>query len=155
MVERQLYARESIGEIDRELLLKRGRLITVRPHSRFVDFPEHRHNYVEIMYVVQGSITHIIEGKELTLHKGDVLMLNQQVRHAIRRAEYEDIGINFIALPEFFEVPLSMLHEKCACGIYRRRFRTEESGVALPAVPLKGTAAGGKSHGKYDRIHAA
>ena len=25
MVERQLYARESIGEIDRELLLKRGR----------------------------------------------------------------------------------------------------------------------------------
>ena len=29
MVERQLYARESIGEIDRELLLKRGRLITV------------------------------------------------------------------------------------------------------------------------------
>ncbi len=104
--------RESIGEIDRDLLLKRGRLITVRPHSRFVDFPEHRHNYVEIMYVVQGSITHIIEGKELTLHKGDVLMLNQQVRHAIRRAEYEDIGINFIALPEFFEVPLSMLHEK-------------------------------------------
>ena len=57
-------------------------------------------------------ITHIIGGKELTLHKGDVLMLNQQVRHAIRRAEYEDIGINFIALPEFFEVPLSMLHEK-------------------------------------------
>ena len=112
MVERQLYARESIGEIDRELLLKRGRLITVRPHSRFVDFPEHRHNYVEIMYVVQGSITHIIGGKQLTLHKGDVLMLNQQVRHAIRRAEYEDIGINFIALPEFFEVPLSMLHEK-------------------------------------------
>ena len=100
------------SEIDRELLLERGRLVTVRPHSRFVEFPEHRHNYVEMMYVVQGNITHIIEGKELTLHKGDVLMLNQQVRHAIRRAEYEDIGINFIALPEFFEIPLSMLHEK-------------------------------------------
>ena len=92
-IEKQLYAKESISEIDRELLLKRGRLITVRPHSRFVDFPEHRHNYVEMMYVVQGNITHIIEGKELTLHKGDVLMLNQQVCHAIRRAEYEDIGI--------------------------------------------------------------
>ena len=44
-------------------------------------------------------------------------MLNQQVRHAIRRAEYEDIGINFIALPEFFEVPLSMLHE----DVYKRQ----------------------------------
>lgn len=108
-IEKQLYAKEQIGEIDRELLLKRGQLITVRPHSRFVDFPEHRHNYVEIMYVAQGSITHFIEGKELVLHKGDVLMLNQQVVHSIKRADYQDIGINFIALPEFFEVPLSML----------------------------------------------
>ena len=108
-IEKQLYAKEQIGEIDRELLLKRGQLITVRPHSRFVDFPEHRHNYVEIMYVAQGCITHCIEGKELVLHKGDVLMLNQQVVHSIKRADYQDIGINFIALPEFFEVPLSML----------------------------------------------
>lgn len=128
----------------------------MRPHSRFVDFPEHRHNYVEIMYVVQGSITHIIGGKELTLHKGDVLMLNQQVRHAIRRAEYEDIGINFIALPEFFEVPLSMLHEKNVLAEFiAGAFGQKNPDVALPAVPLKGTAAGGKSHGKYDRIHAA
>ena len=36
MVERQLYARESIGEIDRELLLKRGRLITVRTAALWI-----------------------------------------------------------------------------------------------------------------------
>ena len=90
-IERQLYVKEKIEEIDRELLLKRGQ------------------HYVEIMYVAQGSITHCIEGKELVLHKGDVLMLNQQVVHSIKRADYQDIGINFIALPEFFEVPLSML----------------------------------------------
>lgn len=127
-IEKQLYAKDSISEIDRELLLERGRLVTVRPHSRFVEFPEHRHNYVEMMYVVQGNITHIIEGKELTLHKGDVLMLNQQVRHAIRRAEYEDIGINFIALPEFFEIPLSMLHEK----MYWRNLLSVRSGRKIP-----------------------
>ena len=111
-VEKHLYAGESLDEIDREKLLRRGRLITVRKHSRFVEFPEHRHNYVEIMYVVQGSITHRIGDKELTLNKGDVLMLNQYVAHSIKRAGYEDIGINFIALPEFFSVPLSMLQEK-------------------------------------------
>lgn len=33
----------------------------------------------------------------------------QQIVHSIKRADYQDIGINFIALPEFFEVPLSML----------------------------------------------
>lgn len=111
-IEEKLYSEASVQEIDRQKLLRRGKLITVRPHSRFVEFPMHRHNYVEIMYVVQGSITHVIDGSELTLHKGDLLMLNQYVKHAIHRAEYEDIGINFIALPEFFEVPLSMLHEK-------------------------------------------
>lgn len=108
-IEESLYSKASIDEIDREKLLKRGRLVTVRPHSRFVDFPEHRHNYVEIMYIVQGSITHYIDGKELVMHKGDVLMLNQHVSHSIKKAGYEDIGINFIALPEFFEIPLSML----------------------------------------------
>lgn len=111
-IEANLYAKNSMQEIDRELLLKKGRLITVRPHSRFVDFPAHRHNYVEIMYIVQGSITHVIDGKELVLMAGDVLMLNQHVTHAIKMAGYEDIGINFIALPEFFEIPLSMLGEK-------------------------------------------
>ena len=101
MVERQLYARESIGEIDREL---GGRgFITVRPHSRFVDFRS-TGTIVEIMHVA-GSITHNHrEGADTP--RESALMLNQQVRRAIRRAEYEDIGINFIALPEFFEVPL-------------------------------------------------
>ena len=125
-IEKQLYAKDSIS--DRELLLERGRLVTVRPHSRFVEFPEHRHNYVEMMYVVQGNITHIIEGKELTLHKGDVLMLNQQVRHAIRRAEYEDIGINFIALPEF----LKSRSPCCMRKMYCRNLLSVRSGRKIP-----------------------
>lgn len=111
-IEKQLYSANLTDEIDREKLLRRGRLVTVRPHSRFVDFPEHRHNFVEIMYVVNGSITHVIEGKELVMKKGDLLLLNQYVSHSIRRAGYDDIGINFIALPEFFEIPLSMLNDK-------------------------------------------
>lgn len=111
-VETGLYAADELDEINIEKLLKKGQLITVRPHSRFVDFPMHRHNYVEIMYVVQGSITHLIEDKELVLKKGDILLLNQHVEHGIKRAEYGDIGINFIALTEFFELPLAMLNEK-------------------------------------------
>ena len=39
-----------------------GQMITIRPHTRFVAFPRHSHNYVEIMYVCTGQITHIIGG---------------------------------------------------------------------------------------------
>lgn len=110
-VERELYTRQKLFEIDRTLFLKEGRLITVRPHSRFIDFPEHRHNYIEMMYVCLGSITHCIDGKEITMQKGDLLLLNQQVMHSVKKAGSGDIGINFIALPEFFDIPLHMLNK--------------------------------------------
>ena len=110
MVERQLYARESIGEIDRELLLKRGRLITVRPHSRFVDFPEHRHNYVEIMYMCSGQTVHSVDGAPpLTLRQGELLFLNQHAVHSVERADLEDIGVNLIVLPQFFDLAFEMI----------------------------------------------
>lgn len=111
-VEKELYTNQRSFEIDRSHFLKEGRLVTVRPHSRFVEFPAHKHNYIEIMYVCKGSITHELDGKELTMQKGDLLLLNQHVRHGVRKAGYDDIGINFIALPEFFDIPLQMLREK-------------------------------------------
>ncbi len=111
-IDANLYYDSSIKEIDKKRLLEKGKLVTVRKHTRFVEFEEHKHNYVEIMYVVSGSITHIINGKRITLNKGDFLLLNQGISHSINKADYNDIGINFICLPEFFSIPLSMLHEE-------------------------------------------
>lgn len=110
-VDKTLYTGKQISEIDRSRFLKEGRLITVRPHSRFIEFPEHRHNYIEIMYVCKGTITHYLDNQELTMQPGDMLLLNQYVKHGIRKAGYYDIGINFIALPEFFDIPLQMLNK--------------------------------------------
>lgn len=31
--------------------------ILVRRHTRFIDFPLHRHDYVEIFHVLSGSVT--------------------------------------------------------------------------------------------------
>lgn len=108
-VQKSLYTSAFNFTVDSEILLKKGTYINVRPHTRFVDFPKHKHNYIEIMYVCQGSITHFIDGKEIQLLPGDLLFMNQHVEHGIRKAGTEDIGINFIVLPEFFDIPLSML----------------------------------------------
>lgn len=105
----QEYADGRMSEIDAHKFLNEGRLITVRHHSRFVDFPEHAHNYVEFMYVCSGTITHVIDGQEICMQAGDLLMMNQSVRHAVKKAGKNDIGINFIVLPEFFDIPLDML----------------------------------------------
>lgn len=110
-VQKEIYTRNETFEIDSKKFIKENRLITIRTHSRFVDFPVHRHNYIEIMYVCQGTITHCIEGKEIVMNQGDILLLNQQVMHGVKKAGEKDIGINFIALPEFFDIPRVMLKE--------------------------------------------
>ena len=111
---RDIYTRKDIFEIDHTLFLQKEKLVTVRRHSRFIAFPEHSHDYVEIIYVCSGTITHYINGREIVLEKGDMLFLNQHARHSVKRAEFDDIGINFIALPEFFDIPLQMLRKRNA-----------------------------------------
>lgn len=53
--------------IDSGKMLEHGKLIRIRPHTRFVHFPKHRHNYVEVIYMCQGQTTHIIDGNQVLL----------------------------------------------------------------------------------------
>lgn len=111
---KDVYTKKNQFEVDSQLFLKEGKLITVRPHSRFVEFPMHKHDYIEMFYVCAGEITHCIDGREIKMQAGDFLMLNQHVKHGVKRAEYGDVGINFIVLPEFFDIPLRMMRGKNA-----------------------------------------
>ncbi|MBE7029867.1 MAG: helix-turn-helix domain-containing protein [Ruminococcaceae bacterium] len=110
-IDRSLYTTQSRFDIDSEKLLSLGKYIAARPHTRFTDFPLHRHNYIEIMYVCSGEITHVIDGKTITMSAGDLLFMNRNVSHCIQKTGFDDIGINFIILPEFFDIPLVMLKE--------------------------------------------
>ena len=80
-----------------------GQTLALRPHTRFVDFPEHGHDYMEFMYVYAGRISHVVGKETLTLEQGDILFLNRHARHSIRRAGQEDIGINFILSNPFLQ----------------------------------------------------
>ncbi len=80
-----------------------GQALALRPHTRFVDFPEHGHDYMEFMYVYAGRISHVIGRETVTLEKGDILFLNRHARHAVRRAGQQDIGINFILSDTFLQ----------------------------------------------------
>lgn len=96
--------------IDSSKMLANGTLIDVRPHTRFIHFPKHKHNYVEIIYMCQGTTTHIINGHQcIELQQGELLFLNQNVTQEILPATKNDIAINFIVLPEFFNRAFTML----------------------------------------------
>ena len=109
-VDRSLYTGAKDFTIDSSRMLQKGKLIDVRPHTRFVHFPEHRHNFVEILFVCQGTSTQIINHSQtVVLEAGDFLFLNQYTSHEILPAGPDDIAVNFMVLPEFFDTAFQMV----------------------------------------------
>lgn len=107
-VDRDLYTSGKDFTVDSAKMLEEGKLIAVRTHTRFVHFPVHRHNFIEVLYVCKGSLINIIGGQQVVIEKGELLFLNQFTRHEILPAGKNDIAINFMVLPEFFDVAYTM-----------------------------------------------
>lgn len=125
VIDREIYMQDTHNVINSKKLLSAGKLITVRPHTRYIDFPKHTHDYVEMIYMCCGNTTHIVNGQSVLLKSGELLLLNQSATHEVCRAETGDIAVNFIILPEFFtetlkdigeeETPLRRFLVDCLC----------------------------------------
>lgn len=125
-IDRDIYMQGQSNTINAKKLLAAGKLITIRPHTRFIHFPEHTHDYVEVVYMCAGQTVHIVNGKQLVLEQGDLLFLNQSATHEVCKAGEEDVAVNFIVLPDFFATTLSAIGEEetplrrflvdCLCG---------------------------------------
>ena len=108
-VNKKIYTDQSQFIIDSNKLLNTGELIHIRKHTRFVKFPEHKHNFIEFNYVYQGCLKQKIYGREIHLKQGELLFLNQHITHELEASKEEDIIINFIIKPEFFDYIISLL----------------------------------------------
>lgn len=125
-IDRDIYMLGETNTINARKLLTAGKLITMRPHTRFIHFPEHTHDYVEAVYMCSGQTTHIINGNSICLEAGDLLIMNQSATHEILESGKDDLAVNFIILPVFFntvlffvgetETPLRRFLVDCLCG---------------------------------------
>ena len=111
-IDRGLYMTGSQDVINSQKLLAAGKLITLRTHTRFIHFPEHTHDYVEVVYMCAGRTQHIVNGKAITLKQGELLFLGQRARHEVCKAEAGDVAVNFIVLPAFFSDTLMAISEE-------------------------------------------
>lgn len=111
-IDRRIYMQDDTTRIDSRLLLEKGKLITLRPHTRFAHFPGHTHNYVEMVYMCSGKTKHIINQNEVILEKGELLLLSQNALQEIFPAGENDIAVNFIILPQFFDVAINLMGEE-------------------------------------------
>lgn len=111
-IEKDIYMSAGKDVVDASKMLESGKLIQVRPHTRFVHFPKHQHNYIELIYMCEGSTHHIVNGEDVILETGELLFLNQKATQEIYPAGENDIAVNFIILPEFFDYGLKMMEEE-------------------------------------------
>lgn len=145
-INRSLYMEDFHDIVLSHKLLEPGKLFAIRPHTRFVHFPEHTHDFVEIVYMVQGVTTHIINGTTLTLRPGELLLMGQHTRQEIYKAGQEDIAVNFIIHPEFFhdtlpylgneKTPLHQFIVDCLCGGRESSFLYFQVAQSLPIQHL-------------------
>ena len=137
-IQQELYTSKTAFVIDSQKLLEKGRLIEIRPHTRFAFFPRHRHDYVEMVYMCSGSTTHIINGKErIELREGDLLFLNQTVYHEILPTGEDDIAVNFIILPAFFDRAITMIERENVLRDFLLSTLSSESSSSYLHIPTK------------------
>ena len=108
-IEKTLYMSPETDIVEADKLLEEGKMIQIRTHTRFVHFPRHTHNYIEVVYMCSGTTSHVVNGENVTLQQGELLFLSQTATQEICPAGEEDIAVNFIILPEFFEYGLTMM----------------------------------------------
>ncbi len=108
-VQKELYTSQEHFIVEGERFLNQHTMIMVRKHTRFVHFPKHKHNYIEVNYVYNGSLAQTVGNERMELRKGDLLFLNQHIEHELEACGEEDIIINFIIKPEFFSFIFSYL----------------------------------------------
>ncbi|MDG3086440.1 AraC family transcriptional regulator [Vibrio hannami] len=90
-----------------------GKMISIRKHTRFIHYPAHSHDYVEICYVLNGKSVQVIENEEVELLKGDLLFLGPGVTHEIYPTGNDDIIVNFIIHKKFFSYIFEFINETC------------------------------------------
>ena len=129
----QMEAKASGEEFEiKDTRLTRGsKEIIVLPHTRSTPAPMHRHNYVEIMIVLRGSITHVIAENDVTLATGDMLFLNSHVAHAIRETGAGDLAVNIIMSKSFISALYPELRDTVFRDFIRETDRDRGTGIYL------------------------
>ncbi len=78
-----------------------GNTITIKKTSRFNPVPEHIHDYIEMNFVYSGTCSQSVDGKDILLQKGQVLLIDTECPHSIGFLGDADILLSIIIPKEY------------------------------------------------------
>lgn len=98
-----LYLDEKRTTIDCGSMLGPESSVGLGRQPRFTHIPKHRHNFIEAVYECSGRTVHRIEGRDILLEAGDILIMNQYTAHECLPCGEDDIAVNFMLRTSFFD----------------------------------------------------
>ncbi|MBI4978536.1 MAG: AraC family transcriptional regulator [Spirochaetes bacterium] len=96
-----------------------GRRFKFIPFLRFEEqhLPAHRHDYLELVFIIEGSAVHTVGKRSYRVKAGDIFFLDNTVPHSFKRNAREHLTyVNFSFLPEFLECTVTL--SKLAGGLH-------------------------------------
>ena len=77
--------------------------VVIRQKYKNVPIPNHRHEYIELSFMMEGELSVQIEGKEIRMKSGDICLMNRNVSHSSERATDDIWMFNILMTADFFD----------------------------------------------------
>lgn len=137
-------ASESHPLLKGEMLFRKNELVYVNKSNELQEFCNivHKHDFIEITYVISGEGLHIMGNNEYEASKGDLFIINSEVSHGFfpAKAGQEAPQVYNVAfLPEFLDISLfSSVHFEDITSSFLFRSLFPEDYNPSPDLKLKG-----------------
>ncbi|RHW51169.1 AraC family transcriptional regulator [Bombilactobacillus bombi] len=83
--------------------------VYISKHNRFAPYPLHGQRFLEINYMFSGSCKQVVDGKQIQLKAGDILLMNVGAKHSISALSEDDILINILFTNK--NITFKLLHD--------------------------------------------
>ena len=84
-----------------EELTKKSKTMYISKCKVTVNTPLHTHDFIEIVYILSGRMTQIIDGQSYDVTRGDLLFMNYGCTHSFLASEVSDTSyVNILFSPE-------------------------------------------------------
>ena len=101
-----------------ELFFTSERNVTLIKHPRYIPYFEHQHAFFEMIYVLSGHCTQVLNDSTITLEEGELLMMAPNVCHGIKVFD-DSVVINIlIRQSTFLDIFLNTVRNKSQISLF-------------------------------------
>lgn len=101
--------KETVLELKKDDFFKPGENVYIQIDRNSMDYDgvTHKHQFIEVVYVISGKAVHLIGGNEYPVEKGNIIVINYGVPHAFTMDNKTDepfLTYDLLFTPDFFDL---------------------------------------------------